>query len=78
MRIIQNVRRIASVMNLDTGDVFILNDYYYVVTGCNNYVDNSRECYNLSLNCVSQIKGSMTVEYWRGADIILKLSDEEY
>lgn len=76
MRIMKAERNISQVMALDNGDIFILNDYYYV-TGEINMIDNCRECYNLTLNCVSKIRCNIIVEYWHGDNVKLLLSDKE-
>lgn len=75
MRIMKEERNISQIMALDNGDIFILNDYYYV-TGEINMMDDYRECYNLSLNCLSKMRNN-TVEYWHGENVKLLLSDKE-
>lgn len=64
-----------NLMGLNDGDIFKLYGSYYIA-GEKNYMDNTRECYNLSQNYVVRLKHDPFVEYWHGDETILTLCDK--
>ena len=64
-----------NLMELYDGDIFKLYDIYYIA-GEKNYVNCTRECYNLSRNYVVNLKHNPVVEYWSGDEAILTLCDK--
>lgn len=76
MKIELSERNISPVMSLDEGDIFKLDDSYFIA-GDRNYVDCIRVCFNINTNNVVKIHHNPVVEYWHSANVKLLLSDKE-
>lgn len=76
MIIARSDRKISGVMNLEDGDIFTYAGNYYIASNI-NFVDNYRECFNLTHNCISKVSHNPIVEYWHGDNVTLNLCDDK-
>ena len=65
MKITNGTMKLSTLFDLDEGDIFLYEEHYYIA-GTINYYDQTRECYDLTINLSRKFTVNHTCYAWYG------------